>query len=100
MKRRFFIAALIVSFSFFNVAYAEAIEVVIKTLIGDSYTIEIDHEATVAALKQKVQEQSGIPTGQQRFIFAASQLEDGIALAEYGIIDGSEIYLVLRLRGD
>jgi Ubiquitin family len=50
-------------------------------------------------VKQEVQHLQGLPLEQQRLVYAGRQLEDGRTLSDYNIQNGSEVYLVLKLRG-
>jgi hypothetical protein len=55
---------------------------------------------TIGALKVMVQEQSGIPSDQQRLIFAGVELADDRMVSDYGIMPYSPaIHLVLRRNG-
>ena len=71
----------------------------VKTLTGKTVTLEQTGLQTIADLKRNIQEKKGIPTDQQRLVFAGRQLEDEKTLNDYNITDASVVHLVLRLRG-
>jgi ubiquitin len=75
------------------------IQVHVKTLQGNTITIDVSKEDTIASLKDKIQEKQGIPSDQQRLIFNGKQLEDDKTMNDYNIEDSANIHLVLRLRG-
>jgi ubiquitin-like protein Nedd8 len=73
--------------------------ITIRTLTGKSVHVPFSPDDTVADLKETVYEATGVLVDQQRLVWSGSQLEDEALLSEYGIVGGSVVNLVLRLRG-
>ncbi|CEL59584.1 NEDD8 OS=Caenorhabditis elegans GN=ned-8 PE=1 SV=1 [Rhizoctonia solani AG-1 IB] len=71
----------------------------VKTLTGKEIELDIELEDKIARIKEKVEEQSGVPPPQQRLIFGGRQMTDDKTAREYNITAGSVLHLVLALRG-
>merc|ERR1711971_1001866 len=73
-------------------------QILVKALSG-TRAIELEQNACVELLKQRIEELEGIPATEQRLVAATSLLVDGKTLAEFGVEDLSVIELSLALEG-
>ena len=74
-------------------------QIIAKTLTGNSFAIECEPTDQICLLKQRIAEIENIPVDQQRLVFGGKQLEDEHTLNDYNITPDSTIHIVLALRG-
>jgi ubiquitin C len=72
--------------------------IVVKTLTGDAFTLEVESTSTISDVKAKIQQHEGISTDRQILLYSGKQLEDEHTLADYNIQNENTLHLVLKLR--
>ena len=71
----------------------------IKTLGGRTVILDVEPTDTIRSVKEKVEDETGIPPNLQRMIYSGKQLEDDKTLVDYNIKREATIHHVKRLRG-
>ena len=75
-------------------------EILIKTLAGNTIRLEVEPSDTIEIVKKKIQDQAGFHPDEQRiFAHGIGRLEDGKTLTDYNIQHETSLHLSLRLRG-
>ncbi|KAF3325874.1 large proline-rich protein BAG6 isoform X2 [Carex littledalei] len=72
------------------------IEIKIKTLDSQTYTLRVNKRVPVPQLKEQIAGVTGIESGQQRLICRGQVLRDNELLSHYHVEDGHTLHLVVR----
>ncbi|KDP30188.1 hypothetical protein JCGZ_16970 [Jatropha curcas] len=72
------------------------IEIKIKTLDSQTYTLRVDKQMPVPALKEQIASVTGVVSEQQRLICRGKVLKDDQLLSAYHVEDGHTLHLVVR----
>ncbi|XP_022946659.1 large proline-rich protein bag6-B isoform X3 [Cucurbita moschata] len=72
------------------------IEIKLKTLDSQTYTLRVDKQMPVPALKEQIASVTGVLSEQQRLICRGKVLKDDQLLSAYHVEDGHTLHLVVR----
>ena len=76
------------------------LQIFIKTLNGETITIQANSSDKIITIKEKIQKkQDNLLPSHQRLIYGGKQLEDDKTLMDYNIQSEATLHLVVRLKG-
>ena len=76
------------------------LQLFIKTLNGDTITIQANSSDKIITIKEKIQKkQDNLLPSHQRLVYGGKQLEDDKTLMDYNIQSEATLHLVVRLKG-
>ena len=70
----------------------------VKVLAGRTISLRVEPSITVEELKTIINEKEGIPEDQYNLQFHSKRLENEQDLGDYGIVDGSSIFLIFVIK--
>lgn len=73
-----------------------SIEIKIKTMDSHTYSLRVDKQMPVPALKERIASVTGVVTEHQRLICRGKVLKDDQLLSAYHVEDGHTLHLVVR----
>jgi len=70
-----------------------SIKILVKTLVGNTFTLQTYSGATTAHIKAEIEREEGVPVDHQRLVHNDQQLQDHKTLQDYNIQDNTMILL-------
>ncbi len=92
----FLTACILVTMLSVSMVTAFAMQIFVKTIDGNTITLEVEPNDSIDAVKAKVYEREGIHPGHQTLLLAGKTLEEGKTLSDYNIMKETTMQLVVN----
>jgi ubiquitin C len=80
-----------------GITVGSSVQIFIKTVVREVCDFQVTNSATIKEVKSKIQRKEGISIQSQRLLYAGQELADDFRLFECEILDGSCLYLELKI---
>jgi len=75
------------------------LQLFIKTLTGDTITIEVPPDSSIKKIKEEIAKKKDILPRQQRLMLNGRELNDDKNVSDYNISNNATIHLIIKLTG-
>lgn len=97
--RRYDIVLLQMVFSCNCLGPAGCMQIFVRLLSGKVVTVVMEESETIKDLKEKVQNQEGLPSNRQVLLFGCVQLDDESTLSGLGVTDKDSLCVFTGMQG-
>merc|ERR1712228_776341 len=74
-------------------------QVFVRSVCGKTSTLQLEPSCTIASVKQRLEDEYGIPNKEMRVIFAGKQLHNSCTIEASNVEHDATLHVLLKLQG-